>query len=248
MHKVLTNQLLLASTTIGKSFCRKCHQRCRTCTAYGIHTPQCECLRYSNGEQCEDYCPSDYFANDETHKCVRCSEHCRGCYGPTEANCEKCKHLTVYYEDEHGVRRFNCTDECPKDRPYRNYNNADNLQVPYCSDKEPSILVNPSAQDAAQRLGKNVFLVATLIGVIALCILGISIRIYKTARSKESKLNTAWHMAGLIEDSEPLNVANLKPNLGKIRMINEMELRKTSDPLGFGAFGTVYKGLWIPAG
>lgn len=156
--------------------------------------------------------------------------------------------MTVYYEDEHGVRRFNCTDECPKDKPYRNYNNADNLQVPYCSDKEPSILVNPSAQDAAQRLGKNVFLVATLIGVIALCILGISIRIYKTARSKENKLNNVWHMTGLGEDNEPLNGANLKPNLGKIRMINEMELRKTSDPLGFGAFGTVYKGLWIPAG
>lgn len=136
----------------------------------------------------------------------------------------------------------------PKDRPYKNYNNADNLQVPYCSDKEPSILVNPSAQDAAQRLGKNVFAVATLIGVIALFILGISIRIYKTARSKEDKLNNAWHMAGFIEDTEPLNDANVKPNLGKIRMINEQELRKTETPLGFGEFGTVYKGLWVPTG
>ena len=133
----------------------------------------------------------------------------------------------------------------PKDKPYRNYNNADNLQVPYCSDKEPSIIINPSAQDAAQRLGKNVFAVATLITVIALFILGISIRIYKTARSKEDKLNNAWHM---VED-EPLNqIANQKPNLGKIRMINELELRKSEKPLGFGAFGTVYMGYWIPQG
>lgn len=119
--------------------------------------------------------------------------------------------------------------------------------MPYCSDKEPSVVINPSAQNA-QRLGKNVFAVATLIGLIALCILCISIRIYKTARSKEDKLTNALRLVGFGEDSEPLNGLNIKPNLGKIRMINELELRKTTEPLGWGAFGTVYKGLWIPQG
>lgn len=46
-------------------------------------------------------------------------------------------------------------------------------------------------------------------------------------------------MTGL-EDSEPLKPTNVKPNLAKLRIITESELRRGS-VLGYGAFGVVYK-------
>ena len=48
-------------------------------------------------------------------------------------------------------------------------------------------------------------------------------------------------------DNEPLQPTNVKPNLNKFRTVKEEELRK-GGILGCGAFGTVYKGVWIPEG
>ena len=49
------------------------------------------------------------------------------------------------------------------------------------------------------------------------------------------------------EDNEPLRLTNIKPNLAKLKIVKEAELRK-GGILGFGAFGTVYKGVWVPEG
>ena len=49
------------------------------------------------------------------------------------------------------------------------------------------------------------------------------------------------------EDNEPLRPTNIKPNLAKLRIVKEEELRK-GGILGYGAFGTVYKGVWVPEG
>lgn len=42
------------------------------------------------------------------------------------------------------------------------------------------------------------------------------------------------------DDNEPLKPTNVKPNLAKLRIVKEAELRK-GGILGYGAFGTVYK-------
>ena len=47
------------------------------------------------------------------------------------------------------------------------------------------------------------------------------------------------------EDNEPLRLTNIKPNLAKLKIVKEAELRR-GGILGHGAFGTVYKGVWVP--
>lgn len=51
-------------------------------------------------------------------------------------------------------------------------------------------------------------------------------------------------MAGC-EDSEPLRPSNVGANLSKFKVIKEQELRK-GGLLGMGAFGRVFKGVWVP--
>merc|ERR1712226_1261762 len=66
------------------------------------------------------------------------------------------------------------------------------------------------------------------------------------ARAKENTAKMTMVMTGY-EDNEPLRPTNIKPNLAKLRIVKEEELRK-GGILGYGAFGTVYKGVWVPEG
>merc|ERR1740128_898186 len=64
------------------------------------------------------------------------------------------------------------------------------------------------------------------------------------AKSKENTAKMTMVMSGY-EDSEPLRPSHVKPNLAKLRIVKEAELRR-GGILGYGAFGTVYKGVWVP--
>lgn len=58
-------------------------------------------------------------------------------------------------------------------------------------------------------------------------------------KAKEEQVKMTRVMTGM-EDNEPLRPSNVKPNLAKLRIVKEAEMRK-GGVLGFGAFGTVYK-------
>lgn len=56
----------------GKTICRRCHPRCKNCTAYGFHISVChECVSYRRGEHCENECPQDHYADDKLHECFK---------------------------------------------------------------------------------------------------------------------------------------------------------------------------------
>ena len=65
-------------------------------------------------------------------------------------------------------------------------------------------------------------------------------------KTKEAALKMTMTMMPY-DDNEPLKPTNIKPNLAKLRIVKEAELRK-GGILGYGAFGTVYKGVWVPEG
>lgn len=62
---------------------------------------------------------------------------------------------------------------------------------------------------------------------------------WQRRKAKESAVKMTMVLTG-IEDSEPLHPSNVKPNLAKLRIVKENEMRK-GGVLGSGAFGTVYK-------
>lgn len=66
------------------------------------------------------------------------------------------------------------------------------------------------------------------------------------AKAKENTVKMTMALTGL-DDNEPLRPTGVKPNLAKLRIIKEEEMRK-GGILGYGAFGNVYKGVWVPEG
>ncbi|XP_076337707.1 epidermal growth factor receptor-like isoform X1 [Tachypleus tridentatus] len=224
----------------GKSVCRKCHQQCKNCTGYGVHVSVCECLHYSSGEQCESQCPRDHYPDDVNHRCGKCADECRGCYGPTVTHCHACRNYRVYFGENRTI--FNCTASCPPEKPFKIFD--DNMEDPYCSSDDPAAVGIHGVEEnqIGAILGGSIGCVVLLGIFVAL----VSYHWLQRARTKENTVKMTMRMSGF-EDNEPLKLSNIKPNLAKLRIVKEAELRK-GGILGYGAFGTVYKGVWVPEG
>lgn len=81
----------------------------------------------------------------------------------------------------------------------------------------------------------GILLLVTSVGLFCYC--------QKKEKVKENAIKMTMALTGL-EDNEPLRPSTTMPNVAKLRIIKETELRRGSI-LGYGAFGTVYKGVWV---
>lgn len=255
-------------SSLGKPVCRKCHHRCKRCTGMGTHVSVCECAKYVAGEQCEDYCPRDYFADEQSRQCVKCSPECNGCFGPTDADCVTCRVYRIYYDlpfsqmpivstqsgsgssggTVGGSYRLN-SDENAKQQVKFNCTaqcppdkphriSESNMLDPYCSEDPGIDIENPRIVS----LGSTSLLFMLIIsGALMFCV-----SVYRCQRDKDKTVKLTMHLSG-IDDVEPLHPSNLKPNLAPLRSIKETELRK-GNVLGSGIGGTVYQGFWFPEG
>lgn len=226
----------------GKAVCRKCHPRCKKCTGYGFHEHVCqECTKYKRGEQCEDECPADHFADADTQLCIPCFSECRGCFGPGPNQCYKCRNYKINVDEDidGNVTSFNCTENCPPEYPHKIFP-ADS--EPYCSLDTVDLGFQVSNElQPAILAGVVVF---TLVFIV---VAGVIMYFWRVrAKAKENTVKMTMALTGL-DDNEPLRPTGVKPNLAKLRIIKEEEMRK-GGILGYGAFGNVYKGVWVPEG
>ncbi|XP_043475369.1 epidermal growth factor receptor isoform X2 [Leptopilina heterotoma] len=228
----------------GKAVCKKCHPRCKKCTNYGIHEQVCqECTHYKRGEQCEEDCPrSDYFNKPDTQLCLPCDSECRECYGPGPNECLRCRNFKIFSEGDpaDNTTDFNCTESCPPEY-FKTFPEEHSLVGdPFCS-------LTPAAIKKEEDF--NIFIVSGSVVTTTLIFFFVGFTIYVKCRRMKNKENTVKMTLALtgLDDNEPLRPTGLKPNLAKLRIIKEEEMRK-GGILGYGAFGNVYKGVWVPEG
>ncbi|XP_044760747.1 epidermal growth factor receptor isoform X2 [Coccinella septempunctata] len=235
-------QASLLKPLAGKAICRKCHPRCETCTGYGFHVLMCtRCAKYRDGEQCVDDCPSDNYPDDNSRECKQCHPECRGCKGPGPEHCHVCQNFKIYEDnDVNENNSFTCVATCPQELPHRTFPVNSSA---YCTDKSTASMFITSLDN-----GKSLLIVACVVVGLFMSVVVIVIFLYcycRKMKEKENALKMTLTLAA-IED-EPLRPTNVMPNVAQLRIIKETEIRKGSF-LGFGAFGTVYKGVWIPEG
>ncbi|XP_072541546.1 receptor tyrosine-protein kinase erbB-4-like isoform X2 [Salminus brasiliensis] len=186
------------------------------------------------------------FANGSV--CLECDAQCQRaeddgltCTGPGPDHCVKCLHF------KDGP---NCVEKCPDGLQGANsfifkYAEANNECHP-CHVNCTQGCTGPRLQDCIGMIDRTPLIAAGVIGglfVVVIVALGVAVSV----RRKSIKKKRALRRFLETELVEPLTPSGTAPNQAQLRILKETELKRVKI-LGAGAFGTVYKGIWVPEG
>ncbi|KAG6929492.1 epidermal growth factor receptor [Chelydra serpentina] len=184
-------------------------------------------------------------------ECLQCHPEClvqnstaynATCTGPGPDNCMKCAH---YIDGPH------CVKSCPAGVLGEN----DTLVWKYADENSVCQLCHLNCTRGCKGPGlegcplgsKIPSIAAGVVGsILCLVVIALAIGLYMRRRHIVRK-RTLRRLLQERELVEPLTPSGEAPNQALLRILKETEFKKVK-VLGSGAFGTVYKGLWIPEG
>ncbi|XP_044201267.1 receptor tyrosine-protein kinase erbB-4-like isoform X1 [Thunnus albacares] len=229
-----------------------CDRMCSDDGCWGPGPDQClSCRYFRRGRTCVESCnlfdgEVREFANGSV--CLECDSQCEKmdgntmtCLGQGPDQCVKCLHF------KDGP---NCVEKCPDGLQGANsfifkYAKANNECHP-CHANCTQGCVGPRLQDCVGMMDRTPLIAAGIIGgLFIIVILALSVAVY--VRRKSIKKKRALRRFLETELVEPLTPSGTAPNQAQLRILKETELKRVKI-LGSGAFGTVYKGIWVPEG
>uniref|UniRef100_A0A672GQI3 receptor protein-tyrosine kinase n=1 Tax=Salarias fasciatus TaxID=181472 RepID=A0A672GQI3_SALFA len=245
------NQNFLVRDNRSPQECSKermvCDALCSDAGCWGPGPDQCMSCRYfSRGRTCVDTCNLDIREYANGSVCVECDAQCERaddesltCHGPGPDHCVKCLHF------KDGP---NCVEKCPDGLAhvklfssfYHEPNDHQHHQQP---------LVFPLTRVLLPLhfpVSRTPLIAAGVIGglfMVVIMVLSIAVSV----RRKNIKKKRALRRFLETELVEPLTPSGTAPNQAQLRILKETELKRVKI-LGSGAFGTVYKGIWVPEG
>uniref|UniRef100_A0A8C9SYY9 Receptor protein-tyrosine kinase n=1 Tax=Scleropages formosus TaxID=113540 RepID=A0A8C9SYY9_SCLFO len=234
-----------------------CDPLCSDAGCWGPGSDQCLTCRYfSRGRFCVDKCnlyEGDVreFANGSV--CVECDPQCEKvddglltCHGPGPDHCAKCSHF------KDGP---NCVDKCPDGLQgahsfifkYAEANNECRPCHANCTQGRftVSLVVSHTISRHLSCCRTPLIAAGVIGGLFVVVIVALSVAVY--VRRKSIKKKRALRRFLETELVEPLTPSGTAPNQALLRILKETELKRVK-VLGSGAFGTVYKGIWVPEG
>ncbi|XP_076025878.1 receptor tyrosine-protein kinase erbB-4-like [Genypterus blacodes] len=229
-----------------------CERMCSDDGCWGPGPDQClSCRHFRRGRTCVQSCSLFHgeereFANGSV--CLECDGQCEKmdgnavtCLGQGADQCVKCRHF------KDGP---NCVEKCPDGVQGANgfifkYAKANNECHP-CHANCTQGCVGPRLQDCVGMMDRTPLIAAGIIGgLFIIVIVALSVAVY--VRRKSIKKKRALRRFLETELVEPLTPSGTAPNQAQLRILKETELKRVKI-LGSGAFGTVYKGIWVPEG
>uniref|UniRef100_A0A8B9IC91 Receptor protein-tyrosine kinase n=1 Tax=Anser brachyrhynchus TaxID=132585 RepID=A0A8B9IC91_9AVES len=214
-----------------------CNELCSSDGCWGPGPDQClSCKRFIRGRTCIESCnlyDGEFreFANGSV--CVECDPQCEKmednmitCYGPGPDHCTKCFHF------KDGP---NCVEKCPD-----GLQGANSFIFKYADEDRECHPCHPNCTQGTPLIAAGV-----IGGLFIIVIVGLTFAVY--VRRKSIKKKRALRRFLETELVEPLTPSGTAPNQAQLRILKETELKRVK-VLGSGAFGTVYKGIWVPEG
>ncbi|KAM6920355.1 epidermal growth factor receptor [Lycodopsis pacificus] len=232
-----------------------CDRKCSTDSCWGPGPDMCfACRDHSRDGSCVDSCnilegePREVVVNKT---CMECHPECRRmngtatCNEPGSGNCTKCANL------QDGLF---CVPRCPQGVPGEDdmlvWKYADEMKVcKLCHKNCTQGCRGPGlggCQRVENRSGLSMISAGVVGGLLAVLIAGLSVFVLLRRRHIKRK-RTMRRLLQEKELVEPLTPSGEAPNQALLRILKEPEFKKIK-VLGSGAFGTVYKGLWVPEG
>ncbi|KAB0380117.1 hypothetical protein FD755_007901, partial [Muntiacus reevesi] len=214
-----------------------CNHLCSNDGCWGPGPDQClSCRRFSRGRTCIESCnlyDGEFREFENGSICVECDPQCEKmedgiltCHGPGPDNCTKCSHF------KDGP---NCVEKCPD-----GLQGANSFIFKYADQDRECHPCHPNCTQGTPLIAAGV-----IGGLFILVIVGLTFAVY--ARRKSIKKKRALRRFLETELVEPLTPSGTAPNQAQLRILKETELKRVK-VLGSGAFGTVYKGIWVPEG
>ncbi|XP_048416453.2 receptor tyrosine-protein kinase erbB-2 isoform X2 [Stegostoma tigrinum] len=224
-----------------------CHSLCTNSTCWGPGPTNCiSCKTFVRGQECVESCNlyegvvREYLSESS---CIRCHKECLPqirnltCRGMGAVDCVECAH----YRD--GTQ---CVEKCPSGLhghvwKYADENGFCQLCRTNCSH---SCTTGEDGCPEEPVHSQVTSVVAGIVGALLFVVLVILLVVWFKRKKRLKRKHT---MLRLLERElvEPLTPSGVVPNQAHIRILKETEMKKVKI-LGSGAFGTVYKGVWMP--
>uniref|UniRef100_A0A8C8J5R6 Receptor protein-tyrosine kinase n=1 Tax=Oncorhynchus tshawytscha TaxID=74940 RepID=A0A8C8J5R6_ONCTS len=228
-----------------------CDRMCTRDGCWGPGPTMCfACQDYSRAGSCVDSCnllEGEPRETEVNKTCVECHLECqllngtKTCSGPGHEQCTRCAN----FKDGD-----NCVPWCPRGvaggKNTFIWKYADKMKVcQLCHQNCTEGCTGPGLK-GCHNSGLSVIAAGVVGGMLAFLIMGLSVFVLLRRRHIKKK-RTLRRLLQERELVEPLTPSGEAPNQALLRILKETEFKKIK-VLGSGAFGTVYKGLWVPEG
>ncbi|XP_042199331.1 receptor tyrosine-protein kinase erbB-2 isoform X2 [Callorhinchus milii] len=242
--RIIDNQPSDNCTNKGKI----CNKMCANGSCWGSGASQCfSCKGFLRGEECVESCNLNQgeFREFLIHKtCNLCHPECLpqngtlSCNGSDSDQCVDCAH---YRDDRH------CVERCPSGLhghvwKYPNENGICQLCPTNCTH---SCTTGEDGCPEEPIHSQVTSIVAGVAGALLFLVLIMLLVVWCLRNKRLKRKHTMLRLLEQRELVEPLTPSGVVPNQAQMRILKETEMKKVKI-LGSGAFGTVYKGVWIP--
>ncbi|XP_024136002.1 melanoma receptor tyrosine-protein kinase [Oryzias melastigma] len=229
-----------------------CDQQCSSHGCWGPGSNMClTCQYFNRGQRCVERCNLLQGEPREVEvdgRCVKCHPECLvetgtpTCHGPGSDQCSQCAH---FKDGSHCVLR--CPHGVLDDESTPIWKYADQKgQCQLCHQNCTQGCTGPGLSWCL-RTSNNSSLAVGVVSGILVAVIGILVVLVLFRRQRIKRRRTLRRLLQEKELVEPLTPSGQAPNQALLRILKETEFKKVR-VLGSGAFGTVFKGLWIPEG
>ncbi|XP_041823453.1 melanoma receptor tyrosine-protein kinase-like isoform X2 [Melanotaenia boesemani] len=227
-----------------------CHQECSEDGCWGPEPTMCmSCRHFKRSGHCVAHCNLLQGEPREVNvasSCVACHPECLPmtgsltCNGPGPDQCLQCAHFS---DGPHCVRQ--CSQGLTGDKLIWKY--ADKLGQ--CKPCHQNCTQGCSGPGLSGCIGANTHssLAVTVVSGLLVTVIVSLLILLLLRRRRIKRKRTLRRLLQERELVEPLTPSGQAPNQALLRILKETEFKKVR-VLGSGAFGTVFKGLWIPEG
>uniref|UniRef100_A0A3B5ARF5 Receptor protein-tyrosine kinase n=1 Tax=Stegastes partitus TaxID=144197 RepID=A0A3B5ARF5_9TELE len=231
---------------------RTCDQQCTEVGCWGPGPSMCVfCRHLDRRGRCVQSCnllqgePREVEVNSS---CVQCHAECLlrsgtpTCFGPGPDQCSQCAH---FKDGPHCVTRCPHGVQGGEDTLIWKYADGTGQCQP-CHQNCTQGCSGPGLSGCSSAATHSTLAVGVVGGLLVAVIVSLVVFVLLRRRRIRRK-RTMRRLLQERELVEPLTPSGQAPNQALLRILKETEFKKVR-VLGSGAFGTVFKGLWIPEG